>query len=971
MTRVARTALLLILIALAATQAAARQSRSLADLHLEVIQTELPQTTVHSILQSRDGYLWVSTYEGVVRTDGITYAVLDRQSTKGGLAANGVLEIYEDSRGALWFGTFLGGVSRYAGGAWKHWGPKDGLGRQIVRAVREAGDGTIWVGTNSGLFSIAGDKAAPAADPRFAGSVRRLETTPNGDILAGYEDGRLVRMTPRGELTDLSSLLSGHGIFALAATSDGTIWAGTDGGGLFKLSGGQVSNYGLAAGLTSEKIRALMVDPDGTVWIGTEGGGLNRLAGGRVEALQTANGLPNDIVRAIHRDREGTVWLGTNGGGLVGLKLKKFTLYTTRRGMSSDAVRVILEARDGAIWIGTDGGGVNVVRDGAISVIGRAQGLPSEFARSLLETRDGTIWIGTVGGGLAWHRDGVTRKFEAPLPSDTILSLAETPDGALWVGTNRGLAEIRGRAVVRTIDRTSGLGDNNVNALQVDTRGRVWAGTASSLYIIDGETLETVALDGPLNSSIFCIKLENDGSAWIGSNGGLALLRDGHVFPFHGGHGVPEDAVFQILEDRVGFFWMSGNRGITKISRAALEKFARDGHGHAEAVHFGRADGMRTNQCNGASQPAGWVARDGTVWFPTPWGAVAADVQRMPSNTLAPPVLVERVRIDGEPATLEDGKLDLAAGHHRIEVDYAAMSFIAPEGVRFRTRLQGLDEDWVDAGARRTEIFTNIGPGVYRFHVIAANNDGVWNEEGAAFDVHVRKFFWQQPLFIALSIVGVLLLLWVILLLRVRQLVEHRRELQKLVEQRTKARETANERLQHLSDTDALTGAANRRRFDEALEAEWKRSVRSGEELSVLMIDVDHFKEYNDQFGHQQGDVCLRQIADGISSAARRAGDVVARYGGDEFAVILPTTGAPHANVIAENARAEIERLGIRCKSGLRVTLSIGVATATPAEFPMSREGFLAGADEAMYRAKKSGRNRVGEAGGDRSGAPP
>ena len=209
------------------------------------------------------------------------------------------------------------------------------------------------------------------------------------------------------------------------------------------------------------------------------------------------------------------------------------------------------------------------------------------------------------------------------------------------------------------------------------------------------------------------------------------------------------------------------------------------------------------------------------------------------------------------------------------------------------------------------------------------------------------------------------------MLLRVRQLVEHRRELQKLVEQRTKELETANERLQHLSDTDALTGAANRRRFDEALEAEWKRSVRSGEELSVLMIDVDHFKEYNDQFGHQQGDVCLRQIADGISSAARRAGDVVARYGGDEFAVILPTTGAPHANVIAENARAEIERLGIRCKSGLRVTLSIGVATATPAEFPMSREGFLAGADEAMYRAKKSGRNRVGEAGGDRSGAPP
>ncbi|MGK2859804.1 MAG: two-component regulator propeller domain-containing protein [Thermoanaerobaculia bacterium] len=968
MFRTAQTALL-ILVVLAAVPASALQSRSLADLDLEVIQSELPQTTVHSILQSRDGYLWVSTYEGVVRTDGITYEVFDRQSTAGGLGANGVLEIYEDSRGALWFGTFLGGVSRYAAGTWSRWGLEEGLGGQFIRGVREAGDGTIWIGTNSGLFTIVADKVVPAKDPRLAGSVRRMATTTAGEILAGYEDGRLLRVTTKGAVEDLSRSLSGHGVFALATMPDGTIWAGTDGGGVFRIAGGVVSNFGTAQGLTSEKIRALMIDPDGTLWIGTEGGGLNRIASGRIESLQTKNGLPNDIVRSIYRDREGTVWLGTNGGGLIGLKLKKFTLYTTRRGMSSDAVRVILEARDGAIWIGTDGGGVNVVRNGAIEVIGRAQGLPSEFARSLLETRDGTIWIGTVGGGLAWHRDGVTKRLDVPLPSDTILSLAEAPDGTLWVGSNRGLTEVRDGRVVRTIDHATGLGDNNVNALQVDARGRVWAGTASGLYIIDGESIETVPLDGPLHSSIFCIRLESDGSAWIGSNGGLALLHDGKVFPFLGKHGAPEDAVFQVLEDRVGFLWMSGNRGITKISRAALEKVAHDGEGRAEAVRYGRADGMRTNQVNGASQPAGWVARDGTLWFPTPWGAVAADLQRMATNPLAPPVVIERVRVDGAPAPIKNGRLVLAAGQHRIEVDYAAMSFIAPEGVRFRTRLEGLDAQWVDAGVRRTEIYTNIGPGAYRFRVIAANNDGVWNEEGATFDLRVESYVWQQPLFIALAAVGVLLLLWGILRLRVRQLVEHRQELQLQVEQRTAELEAANQRLQHLSATDALTGVANRRRFDEALDAEWKRAFRHGEQLSILMVDVDHFKDYNDDFGHQQGDDCLKQIADAIAASPRRAGDIVARYGGDEFAVILPSTGREDAVAIAEATRVAMEGLDIRCRSGLRLTLSIGVATAKPSAGDASKDELVAAADGAVYRAKKEGRNRTGSVELDESGA--
>jgi diguanylate cyclase (GGDEF)-like protein len=508
------------------------------------------------------------------------------------------------------------------------------------------------------------------------------------------------------------------------------------------------------------------------------------------------------------------------------------------------------------------------------------------------------------------------------------------------------------------LDRAKGLSDNTINALQVDARGRVWAGTASGLYIVDGERIETVPIEGALGRSIFCIRLEGDGTAWIGSNAGLALLRDGRIFPFQGKHGVPEDGVFQVLEDRAGFLWLTGNRGITKLSRAALEKVARDGAGRAEAEHFGRADGMHTDQCNGASQPAGWAARDGSLWFPTPWGAVQADLQHMPRNTFPPPVIIERVRVDGALVPLGPDGLDLKAGRHRIEVDYAAMSFIAPEAVRFRTRLEGLDEQWVDRGNRRSETYTNIGPGRYRFQVIAANNDGVWNERGTSFEIAVRPFFWQRPAFLVLASLALGVVLWTILAVRTRQLIAHRRELQELVEQRTAELENANAQLQHLSATDSLTGTANRRRFDEALDAEWRRAIRNGTELSLLMIDVDQFKQYNDDFGHQQGDVCLRQIASALGVAARRAGDIAARYGGDEFAVILPASAIEHASAIAENARHEVEQLGIRCKSGLQVTVSIGVATLKPVE-GAEVDALVARADEALYRAKDAGGNRV------------
>jgi len=970
MSRLSRVVVVLLWSLAGAVSLQAQRISALGDLHLDVIQAELPQNSVHCVLQSRDGYLWIATYEGVVRSDGINYRVFDRQSTRGGLASNGVLEIFEDRSGALWFGTVLGGVTRYADGSYERWGEEEGLDGQFATSVREAGDGAIWIGTSRGLFRINGRRVERAEDPALAGLVRRMIATPDGDLLAGYDDGRLMRVTPAGAATELTSALSGDPVYAIAAPPDGTLWVGTDGGGLFHLGPKGVERFDESDGLTSGKIRSILVDPDGTVWVGTEGGGVDRIASGRIESLTTAKGLPNALVRAIYRDREGSVWLGTNGGGLVGLKRRKLVRYSARRGLSSEAVRVIIEASDGAIWLGTDGGGINVIRDDAITTLDERRGLPSNFVRSLLEASDGTMWVGTVGAGLVTIRDGVIRRFRGELPSDTILALEEGADGTVWVGTNRGLTSVRG-GEVRTYGREDGLMDLNVRALAFDREGRLWAGTAAGLHVIHDGSIEEFPRPTQLERSIFCVRVDRDGSVWVGSDGGVSLIRDGRAFDFGPDQGMPDEAVFQILEDDLGSLWMSGNRGILRVERSALERIAKNDTGAVEVERFGRADGMYTDQCNGATQPAGWKARDGRLWFPTPYGAVVVDPADLRRNTLAPPVGIETVRIDGKPVSIEgvraDGRpvdpksrrLTLPPGYHRLEIDYAAMSFISPEGVRFRHRLEGmLDDQWIDAGGRRTAFFTNIGPGAYRFHVIASNNDGVWNEQGATFEVRVEPFFWQRPAFIGLAVVAVLALIWAIIRIRTHGIEMRRRELERVVDERTAQLEEANRKLEHLSITDPLTGAANRRRFDEAFQIEWKRAIRSQEPVSILMIDVDRFKSYNDAFGHQRGDECLQRIAHVLMSGARRVGDLVARYGGEEYAVILTVTDLERACALAESLRLGVERLGIESADGGVMTVSIGVASVVPTTVD-DRDALVASADHALYRAKRDGRNRV------------
>ncbi len=422
---------------------------------------------------------------------------------------------------------------------------------------------------------------------------------------------------------------------------------------------------------------------------------------------------------------------------------------------------------------------------------------------SLLEDHTGALWVGTDGGGLNLFREGRFRAYRARdgLPADRVIALAEDREGSLWIGTfGGGVARLReGRFTV--IGRALGLSSDQVLALTVDASGRLWVGTdGGGLNVLENGRFKVYTTEhGLAHNTVSRVYEDGAGTLWIGTSGGLTLFRQGKLSTITHRDGLFQDGIFQVLEDDQGRLWMSGNKGISYVDKKALADFAEGRANSVASVSFGTSDGMRSSECNGSAQPAGWKARDGTLWFPTTKGAVRVDPARMPMNTLPPPVSIEEVAIDGR-AYDPQGTAVVSPGRGEIEVHYAGLSFLEPEKVRFKYRLEGFDQGWVDPGTRRVAYYTNIPPGAYRFRVAAANNDGVWNEEGASFAFELKPHVYQASWFRVLAAMVTVGLALGAHRVHVRHLAVRENRLATLVADRTRELQEANRRLAFLAD---------------------------------------------------------------------------------------------------------------------------------------------------------------------------
>jgi len=925
----------------------------------------LPQNTITTILQTRDGYIWLGTEEGLARFDGVRFVVFDRRHTPG-FSDNYISALLEDLSGSLWIGTRQGGLMRLSGGIFTSFTKKQGLPNDFVRCLAQDREGHLWIGTDGGLaqwngkgFDVFTTRQGLSAD-----SVRAISQDAAGDLWIGTRGGGILRRRQ----SVFTAYRKGEGlpsddIWSLLATRDGSVWAGTAGAGLVRFSGGRFTTITTREGLPSDFVGTLFEDQRGNLWVGTDGGGLSRFSEGRWSNWGMRDGLSNDFVQAFAEDREGSLWIGTQGG-LTRLEDQKFTLFTSREGLSRDVVWSVYEDRSGAVWIGTLGGGLNRLANGKVTTLTTRDGLPSDAVWSTLEGADGGLWIGTRGGGLARFKDGKVSVYGARegLPSNIVLSLLEDRHGALWVGTTAGLGRFAD-GKFSTYTTRDGLPSNSVLALRESRSGEIWIGTrgGGAAFFANGKFVRIANPSGATSETVYDIHEDPSGGIWLATaGGGLHRIVGGRVRVYGSREGLFDDLIYRVLEDSSGRFWMSCNRGIFRVNRKDFDLYDAGAIRSIPSVVYSRPDGLKNPECNGGFQPAGWRGKDGRLWFPTNAGAAVIDPEKLPVNTVPPPVILEGVVVDGREMPLA-APLKIPPGRGNFEFHYTGLSFLAPDRVAFRYRLDGFDRDWVDAGKRRVAYYTNLPSGQYTFRVLAANDAGLWSPHGATISFFVEPRFYQTFWFFLLCAFAVVLLGETAYIVRVRQLKARQRELEELVAERTRQLADANQVLERLSLVDPLTGIANRRQFEKVLEFERRRSERTGGSLALLMIDIDEFKVLNDAFGHLAGDECLKRVAEELTRTVRGAGDLVARYGGEEFAVVLPGTDSNGANILAERIRSRIEALAIPLspdRPGKTLTVSVGVSGVMLAQ-DVAPEALVSAADQALYRAKQEGRNRV------------
>ena len=949
-------------------------NRALTQSRLSVWTSEygLPQNTIDAIVQTRDGYLWIGTEEGLVRFDGVRFVVSDRQNAPA-LRSSFISSLFEGPDGTLWIGTYGGGLARLRNGRIEAFHPEL-LGTDRIREMHAAADGGIFVATaGGGLLRIDGEKVTRFTT-RDGLPTDRIWTSENdgadglwvathGGGVVRWRDSRVQERitTAEGLPNDLAR--------ALLRDPDGTLWIGTDGGGLVAWRDGAVVRVVTTRdGLPSNLIRALHRDRDGSLWIGTDSG-LARWRGVRAEVLGVDEDLPSPVVRSMVEDREGSLWVGTTGG-LVRMSDTRFLSYTRKEGLPVDGIRATLEDRNGRIWAGTEGGGVCRVRPAPVQCFTTANGLPHDTVYALAESRDGSLWVGTDGGGVVHLRDGKfgeTINVGSGLPNDRVRAIVESANGDLWVSTTAGLAHVRDRKASHVKE----LDDRQLRPLLALQDGSLLVGTdGAGLWSVsrDGAraTRLTSANRGLESDRVFSLAMDaTGGGVWIGtSGGGLARLdlATGSVRSLTRRDGLHDDVVFQIVDQGSGAdLWLTSNRGLYRVSRDRVLAAMNGTRSDLSGIVYGTTDGMPSSECN-AAFPAAIRARDGRLWVATARGVAVVDPRANTRNTVPPPVHVEEVLIDGNPAPA--GPLRVPPDTQRLELRYTALGLRAPERLKFRYLLEGYDRDWVDAGPTRVAHYTRLVPGDYTFRVMATNEDGVRSDGEARLAVTVdpRWFETWWARLLAIALLGAAF--WGAVQLRLAALRARKNEelahLAGELEGTNRQLAVSNMRLRALSYVDGLTGVANRRRFDEALEEACRKAGQQGEPLSLLLIDLDHFKQLNDSQGHQDGDEALRAVASLLAERTEARGGLAARFGGEEFAWLLPGVALDAAIAEAEAFRLKVREAAIRhvsAESGV-VTASFGVSSSEGSRAP-TPTALVAAADAALYRAKSGGRDRV------------
>ncbi|WP_080240430.1 hybrid sensor histidine kinase/response regulator [Spirosoma rigui] len=807
----------------------------------------LSQNNVTCILQDRQGFMWFGTQDGLNRYDGYTFTLYrynPKDSTS--LSHSYIRTLFEDRQGRLWVGTDDGGLSLFDANTetfthYRHLpGQANSLSHNKVMAIAQDAHGSLWVGTAGGgldrfdprqktFTHVSYRPGNPAS--LSSNLVSTLCIDRSGVIWVGTSDAGLNRYDPKTNTVrsyqhrpaDARSLSHNH-VNTCYVDARGQLWVGTEGGGLdrfdpatetfthYRKSGGQTSP------LTNDDVIALAEDKHHNLWVGTRNGGITVL---RIDDTVTqythqeadSRGLNNSSIYSIYQDRTGTMWVGTYSGGVNKLDSapQKFKLYqhtrTNINKLTNNNILAVREDRAGNLWLGTDGGGLNVLKQGE-SVFsayqhepGSATGIGSNYVLTVYEDRQGRIWTGSYKGGLSLF-DPARDRFNriAPFNMVSISVVLQARNGVIWLGTfEEGL--IRYDPVTGALTRyrpnpgqAGALNNLIILALHEDRSGNVWIGTEGggiNVFHPDRNTFTAYLHDGKnprsLSNNIVNAFCETaDGRLWIGTNGGLNRYdpRTNSFATYRQQDGLPNEVIQGILEDNHGTLWLSTNKGLTTFSP------------RTRAIRsYDVSDGLQGSSFN---RKACYKSADGQLFFGGLQGLNSFNPDSLPVNRLIPPVYItdfqifnKSVRVQDEQSPLQQvisrtRDITLSYKQSVLSFEFAALNYTISANNHYAYKLEGFDQDWIDAGTKRTATYTNLDPGDYVFRVNGSNNDGVWNRNGTFVRLHIVPPFWQTWWFRCLVVVGLLGSLYVLYKWRVRTIKKQRLYLQHQVQKRTR-----------------------------------------------------------------------------------------------------------------------------------------------------------------------------------------
>ena len=792
----------------------------------------LPVNTVNSVDQDSLGYLWITTYDGLVRFDGLHFENFDYSNTPEMPHNRSTLIHVQDGVG-VWVALEYGGALLYQNGTFKHFGTDNGFTNSDITKIYEVRDGrmffvthmglyvyedgafsrfynttpfqnqvshfyededgSFWISTNDGLLHHTEEndlQTYDINDEQVNNRIRIVHRDKEGDLLVGtvmglyeFRNGELI--IPQKYLP-LKNKIVRHiyeGDDFLLYTAPEEVYVEQD-NKLRKIPTGEI--------VPGETFIEFHKDSDGNLWLLGDGGSLQVLKNDRLEKFNALDEIKDYYFNNFFEDREGNFWLATNTNGLVSVSKSKVRTLGEPEGLSGNNVLAMLQDSKGTFWVGTRGDGLNKIEDNRIVNFETIESdIKSNIIQAIEEDANGDLWVGYHHEGVDRLRNGQFKNYELGnnVEINDVHAIYNDKDDQLWVGTYSGLAKFDPvNEQHQFFGIEEGMSGYKVRYITEDHNGALWIGTLDGgvSCFMDGDFINFTTKEGLSSNNIRSIYVDEQdpGTVWVGTeNNGLNRIRDGVISYINTEDGLPDHIVHWISQDEEGWLWMSSNRGIFKIDKSELNEFMDGESNTFTLLHYGRQEGMRNPEANGSVQEAGLRTKDGQFWFATQEGVAIFQSNIARKNQVPPTVLVDHIRSGSNEYSSKE--VTIEKGSKNFAVNFHALTFVAPEKTRFRYRLKGYEDSWTEVFGVREVAYTNVPAGDYTFEVHAANNDGVWSEEPALASIIVQPFFYEQVWFYLLALVVIGIGYYSASQVRYRYLLRKQEEMEQVIQEQT------------------------------------------------------------------------------------------------------------------------------------------------------------------------------------------